>query len=114
MNKSQSLHRSGRLFLGGVTNRLLFKKSSQSLHRSGRLFLLEYLIRDELEATNRRNPFTDQVVCFKSDLIEEIAQVTGTVAIPSQIRSFVSSWSAWVLSIWLSQSLHRSGRLFPA
>ena len=109
---SQSLHRSGRLFLRETANMRDREATSQSLHRSGRLFLrfkgqwywqsdsrvaIPSQIRSFVSnyATSgktilcfqRRNPFTDQVVCFEDALRKS---TDYRVANPSHIRSFVS------------------------
>ena len=63
---------------------------SQSLHRSGRLFQIPVEVAIDLAGSRRRNPFTDQVVCFTNGIF-------GCYITPKGV---------------LSQSLHRSGRLF--
>ena len=87
MTKSQSLHRSGRLFLEADLER--FKKQheeSQSLLRSGRLFRLvaetgeaKAILSQSLHRSGRLFLFPH----FSFDL-------SDLVAIPSQVRSFVS------------------------
>ena len=88
MTKSQSLHRSGRLFLEADLER--FKKQheeSQSLLRSGRLFRLvaetgeaKAILSQSLHRSGRLFLFPH----FSFDL-------SDLVAIPSQVRSFVSA-----------------------
>jgi len=64
---SQSLRKSGRLFRCNMNwNEMNKKYVSQSLRKSGRLFQIVLNHNNEVSTFYRRNPFVNQVVCFKA------------------------------------------------